>query len=220
MDRYLVKVRFFGEEHDIREFIQPWSAPVAEIAERLPEDKDQAILGAWEYIHRHVSYPLVEPSDYRYQEAFLRSAGGVKVFEPRVALMSETLYDYFQLPAETVAAGVGDCEDTAGLLTSILRNRLSAEEIFATIGTWQGFGHAWVTVAKNGKLYTVETTKAAAKPLKTEAAPYIPYIRFNDQVFIEIRPGLLYGTKPRYYVAVDKLGLNKHVRKKYALLTG
>jgi len=218
-DRYLVRVRFFGEERDIREFVQPWSSPVADVAERLPPDKDQAIFAAWEYVHQHVVYPLVEPSDYRYQEAFLRDAGGIKVFEPRVALMSETRYDFFQMPSETLAEGAGDCEDSSLLLTSILRNRLSSEEVFVTIGMWQGFGHAWVTVVRNGKHYIVETTRAPTKPLKLEGPPYVPYIRFNDVMFQEIRPGLLEGTRPRRYVELGRLKSNERVAEKIRLLT-
>ena len=218
-DRYLVRVRFFGEERDIREFIQPWSSPVAEVAGRLPAGKDEAVLAAWEYVQQHVAYPLVEPYDYRYQEAFIRSRGGIRVFEPRVALLSETRYDYWQMPAETLAERTGDCEDASMLLCSILRARLSPGEVFVTVGTWQGYGHAWVTVAGSGGLHVVETTRAPQEPLRLEGTPYVPYVRFNDVAFREVRRGLLEGVRPRCYVVVGRLKSNERAKEKMALLT-
>jgi len=205
LDQYLVQVRFFGEMRDIREFIQPLSAPVLDVAEGLPADKDQAVLDTWRYIARHISYPPVEPYDYRYQEAFLQQAGGVKVFEPRVALLSETRYDYWQMPAETLAQGTGDCEDMTFVGVSVLRNRLSDDEVFATIGLWEGYGHAWITVFKNGQALVVEPTRDPQWPLRLEAPAYVPYLRFNDVSFREIRSGLLAGARPRWRVELSRL---------------
>ncbi len=205
MNQYLVRVRFFGEERDIREFIQPGSAPVLDIAEGLPTDKDQAILETWRYIAQNIIYPPVEPYDYRYQEAFLRQAEGIKVFEPRVALISETRYDYWQMPAETLAEGIGDCEDMTFLGVSVLRNRLSADDVFATLGMWEGYGHAWITILKNGQARVVEPTQPPQWPLRLEAPAYVPYLRFNDIAFQEIRRGLLVGARPRCHVDVSRL---------------
>lgn len=204
-DQYLVRVRFFGEERDIREFIQPGSAPVLDIAEGLSTDRDQAVLETWRYIAQNIIYPPVEPYDYRYQEAFLRQAEGIKVFEPRVALISETRYDYWQMPAETLAEGIGDCEDMTFVGVSALRNRLSADEVFATLGMWEGYGHAWVTIHKNGQARVMETTRPPQWPLRLEAPAYVPYLRFNDVSFQEIRRGLLVGARPRCHVEVLRL---------------
>jgi len=203
-----VKVRFFGEERDIREFIQPGSAPVLDVAEGLPADKDQAVRETWRYIAQHIRYPPMEPFDYRYQEAFVQQQGGVKVFEPRVALLSEARYDYWQMPAETLAEGIGDCEDTTFVGVSVLRSRLSSSEVFANIGTWKGFGHAWITVLMNGQARVVETTRAPQWPLGLEDPDYQPYLKFNDVSFQEIRRGLLVGAGPRYSVEVSSFKKN------------
>ena len=205
LDHYLVKVRFFGEERDIREFIQPRSAPVLDVAEGLPADKDQAVRETWGYIARNIIYPPVKPYDYRYQEAFTSQAGAVKVFEPRVALISETRYDYWQMPAETLAEGLGDCEDMTFVGVSVLRNRLSADEVFATIGLWEGYGHAWITVLKNGQALVFEPTRSPQWPLRLEAPDYEPFVRFNDVSFREIRSGLLAGARPRCRVELSRL---------------
>lgn len=207
LDQYLVKVRFFGEERDIREFIQPWSAPVVRIAEELPAGKSEAIFATWQYINQHVKYPPRQPYDYRYQEAFTRTPGGVKVFEKQVALLSESRLDFWQMPAETLASGNGwgDCEDSSFVGVSILRNRMSEKEIFATLGIWEGYGHAWVTVIRNGQAYVVETTSAAQRVLRPEGGTYVPYLRFNDIAFQEVRPGLMSGVRPRRRVDVEKL---------------
>ena len=205
LDQYLVQVRFFGERRDIREFIQPRSAPVLDVAEGLPADKDQAVREVWKYIERNIMYPPVQPYDYRYQEAFLKQAEGVKVFEPPVALISETRYDFWQMPAETLAEGIGDCEDMTFVGVSVLRNRLSADEVFANIGLWEGYGHAWITVLNNGQARVVEPTRAPQWPLRLEYPDYVPYVRFNDVSFREIRSGLLAGSSPRCRVELQRL---------------
>jgi len=203
-DRYLVRVRFFGEERDIREFIQPWSAPVAELAAYLPAGDEAAVVWAWQYVHGHIQYPEVAPFDYRYQEAFTESPGGIKVFEPHVPALREAVYDYWQMPAETLAIGIGDCEDTSALLVSILRNRIPADRIFVSIGVWDGYDHAWVTAVADGQAVVLETTAAPTVGLKPEGRAYLPYIRFNDVVFQEVRPGLVLGHPPRYRVALER----------------
>lgn len=104
----------------------------------------------------------------------------------------ETL-DFWNFPAETLRDGVGDCEDTAILLCSILRTKLSEDDVFVSAGLFKGYGHAWVTVLNNnGKPITLETTGSNIIRLSSslmEGEPYEPIVRFNDKKVIELKTG-------------------------------
>lgn len=106
------------------------------------------------------------------------------------ALSYETL-DFWNFSAETLRDGIGDCEDTSILLCSILRNKLSEDEVYVSAGRFKGYGHAWVTVINsNGKPITLETTGSNVIKLDSslmEGQPYEPIIRFNDKNVIGIQ---------------------------------
>jgi len=92
--------------------------------------------------------------------------------------------EFFQFPSETLAKGYGDCEDTAILLTSLIRaGRMPA---YTVLGNYQGYGHSWV--AENGFIY--ETTYTRARPVP-DPEDYCPYCLFNDSEVIELWPGAL-----------------------------
>jgi len=90
--------------------------------------------------------------------------------------------EFWRWPAETLK-GKGDCEDTSILLASILRNFTDA---FVVIGTYCGFGHAWVELDK-----TILETTLSEPFMVTDPENYHPYFYFNDQVACEIWPGAL-----------------------------
>lgn len=48
--------------------------------------------------------------------------------------------DHWGFPAETLALGMGDCDDSAVLLTSLLRNFLPEDRVFATAGLFGRVG--------------------------------------------------------------------------------
>lgn len=208
MTEYLVQMRLFKEQRDIREFIQPRSWPVLQLAAGLPRTPADAALVAWRRMAERVHYPPREPFDYHYAEEFVRTRPGIKIFEQQgAALVSDQSFDYWSFPAETLAVGVGDCEDCTFLLTSVLRNVLGPTQVYATIGLLEGGGHAWVTVLLDGVPYRLETTRPpfGASDITRELPPYEPYFRFNDLVAEELRPGLLEGFGPRFRVAALKL---------------
>jgi hypothetical protein len=178
---FIVKRRFGNELWDIRQFVQPGTPGVARLAARLPAGKQQFVEAAWAWVINNIKYPPGPPatSDRHYREAFLAPATA-----------RDITYDYWSFPAETLALRVGDCEDTSILLCSILRWRLSPEEVFVAIGEFGGSGHAWVTV---GGL-VLETTPAPAASVGyralPEARPYRALLRFNDEVVREVVAGV------------------------------
>ena len=92
--------------------------------------------------------------------------------------------EYWRFPAETLA-GQGDCEDTAILLTSMLRNFYPADIVSCVIGEYSGYGHAWCQFDH----YVLETTLSRAGSVNKQ--DYIPHAAFNDLVAIELWPGAL-----------------------------
>ena len=91
--------------------------------------------------------------------------------------------EFWQTPSETLK-GMGDCEDTSILLTSLIR--AGAMPAYTILGSLQGYGHAWCQV--NGQM--LETTYTSARPVPDPQA-YCPYVCFNDQEVVEFWPGAL-----------------------------
>ncbi|MBA7646788.1 hypothetical protein ES703_54554 [subsurface metagenome] len=107
--------------------------------------------------------------------------------------------EYWQTPSETLK-GHGDCEDSAILLTSLLRNFANAHVV---LGSYQGLGHAWVA---NGEGKLLEATYTSARPV-SDPEDYCPYVYFNDQEVIELWPGALDGVFSLQRNEELKLGL-------------
>ncbi|MBA7648104.1 hypothetical protein ES703_55884 [subsurface metagenome] len=92
--------------------------------------------------------------------------------------------EFWQTPSETLARQQGDCEDTSILLTSLLKARGLPAHI--ALGSYQGFGHAWVEL--NGQILETTYTQARSVP---DPEDYCPYVLFSDQEVIELWPGAL-----------------------------
>lgn len=92
--------------------------------------------------------------------------------------------EFWQLPSETIATGQGDCEDSAILLTSLLKNFTNAHVV---LGSLQGWGHAW-GASKEGEILETTYTRAMIVP---DPENYRPYVYFSDQEVIEMWPGAL-----------------------------
>lgn len=91
--------------------------------------------------------------------------------------------EFWETPSETIASGRADCEDTAILLCSLLRNFTNA---YVVLGDYQGYGHAWNQI--NGEI--LETTYTRARPVP-DPYDYEAYCIFNDREVIEFWPGAL-----------------------------
>ena len=96
----------------------------------------------------------------------------------------EDIGEFWQFPSETLARGEGDCEDSAILLTSMLRGFTNA---YVVLGDYQGWGHAWGT-NEAGQILEATYTQATIVP---DPEDYYPYVLFNNQEVIEMWPGAL-----------------------------
>ena len=92
--------------------------------------------------------------------------------------------EYWQTPSETLR-GYGDCEDSAILLTSLIRAG-GAPNCHVALGSLGDLGHAWCEL--NGQV--LETTYTFARPVPNPE-DYKTMAIFNDQEVIEFWPGAL-----------------------------
>jgi len=96
----------------------------------------------------------------------------------------EDVGEFWQLASETLTKKEGDCEDSAILLTSMLRGFTNA---YVVLGSLQGWGHAWGT-SEEGEILEATYTQAIVVP---DPENYCPYVYFSDQEVIELWPGAL-----------------------------
>ncbi|MBA7675319.1 hypothetical protein ES703_83549 [subsurface metagenome] len=92
--------------------------------------------------------------------------------------------EFWQIPSETLR-GAGDCEDSAILLTSLIRAG-GMPHCYVTLGRLGGYGHAWCQL--DGEI--LETTYTSARPVP-DPQDYCPYCMFNESEVIELWPGAL-----------------------------
>ena len=92
--------------------------------------------------------------------------------------------DYWRTPSETLAREAGDCDDSAILTCSLLRNYLPPEDVFCAVGLWIGIpdsgGHMWVITRGDGdgdNDRIIETTASSRRPLR---GSYVLMAIFND----------------------------------------
>jgi len=91
--------------------------------------------------------------------------------------------EFFQFPSETLG-GHGDCEDTAILLTSLIRAG-GAPNCYVALGSLGDLGHAWCQL--DGQI--LETTYTYAR--QTAPRDYQLMALFNDVEVLELYPNSL-----------------------------
>jgi hypothetical protein len=183
--------RFGGEYLDIREFVTPFTPSVQDALAKVSVDGDR-IWNCWSWVCNNIKYPpsCNEIQDYHAKISFLRGCPIIRVPVKR----SEKIEDFWELPMETLDPPCyGDCEGSATVLVSMLRNFLQPERVYCTVGTYTGWGHAWVTIHGGSDVFILDTTIPEAKHdgirAVAEGDPYVSYIRFNDVNVIEERDG-------------------------------
>lgn len=183
MSEYPVTKRYGGEVLDIREFVRPDTYMVRELIRTMP---GATVATMWSWVLRNVTYPegSLEHEDYHEEHRYLTARGE--------ALLSNDTVEYWNLPSETLRDRVGDCEDRSILLASMLRYLLPPEQVWVSVGSYQGFGHVWVTIVRNGVNLVIETTLPSLPQgglAPVESAPYTPVLRFNDISLVRVGEG-------------------------------
>jgi len=166
-DDLLADVRHDQKHHSIRSLVQVDDPEVREIARVLVQAPD-FISAAQEFVNSFTTYGS-EVGD------FWRTP-------------SETLEKSTLPPAE---AGV-DCDDSAILLCSLLRNYIPPDEVYCAFGLWamggRTDGHMFVvTKGEGGEDRILEST---APPGKSLRGKYVIYGMFNDSYCFSTDIGL------------------------------
>lgn len=91
--------------------------------------------------------------------------------------------EWWEFPAETISRKYADCEGSSILLASLLRNFTDG---YVAVGSYRGFGHAWVEL--DGQI--LETTYTSARPV-ADPEQYKMLVAFNDYEVYEVYPGAL-----------------------------
>jgi hypothetical protein len=161
----LGKVRYGKTYYSIRSIVQPDDPDVKEIADTLIKIPNFAY-NAQAFVHQFVPYD--------------REIG-----------------DFWATPAETMSPAdalgrFADCDDSAILLCSILRNYIDPLSVFVVVGTCKNAerdeGHAWVVVVnQDGTDQILESTASPDKPVHGR---YTPMIVFNDKYAFATKSGL------------------------------
>jgi hypothetical protein len=94
--------------------------------------------------------------------------------------------EWWEFPAETLAARQSDCDGSAILLCSLLRNFYPPDRVYVVAGTYRRLGHAWVEL--DGEVLEPTYTYAHAVP---DPWNYKKLVAFNDIEVKEMFPGAM-----------------------------
>ena len=183
----VVHKRWGNEESDVREFVRPDSYPTWKLSTSL---HDPVLANYIENCRRYVTQKVrMAPGNPNIADWHKMSAYGNGILN-----YYET--DFWNYPGETIAQGIGDCDDKSILLVSLLRRRMPPTDVYCTIGKLGDLGHMWVSIRAKGGFAVIETT--VDTPMQMEGQPYYPYFRFNDKNVQLSRPlneiPMLHGT--------------------------
>lgn len=166
----IVRSRWEGELHDVRAFVAPQAYMVRAVAERLrgrPMPR-----AAWEWVVDNIRYSAegtLGCHTLGYREG---------LFGPGY---SYTACELWRFPWETIRDRMGDCEDMAGLMVSLVRAVQPGAPVYVSVGWFDRRGHAWVTELRGGRALVWELTAGRDGPAgEPEAPPYRAAFRFND----------------------------------------
>ena len=97
------------------------------------------------------------------------------------------LGEFWKFPSEVLQSisMAADCEDTAILLTSLIRAG-GTPDCYVALGSLGGLGHAWCEL--NGEI--LETTYTRARPV-SDPEDYRTLVLFNESEVVELWPGAL-----------------------------
>lgn len=200
MNEICVTKRYGQDELDVREFIRPHTLMVRRLMRQLSGLTERQL---WAWVVQHIQYPWGNSleEDFHQEARYVTRDG-------RFRFVNQTR-DFWNYPSETLRDREGDCDDSAILLTSMLRYKLSANDVFCTIGTYATYGHMWVSVKRPWGWEVFETTMPrmlGKNQYIREEGPYKPIIRFNDQLAFRVGAGAIPETvrDPRKRAAILK----------------
>lgn len=176
IDDQPIDATFFGEVRRLTDWITPDSLEVQSLYQHLTEgvigSRDK-IIACWNWVASQVKY-------VKFVKGKLWINGKASVQD-----------DLWTLPETTIRTQVGNCAVKSFLLTSLLRNQLSAEEVYCALGNlYNGKpgGHAWINLNLDDGEFYMESTMPTAPPLVPVAAAkrYEAVHYFNDKKVLAV----------------------------------
>lgn len=172
VDNQPIAATFFGEGQWLTDFITPDALDIQTLYQQLTSGisgSEERIIACWKWVASQVKY-------VKFVKGYLWVNG-----------RSSVQKDYWQPPSLSIETRVGNCATKSFLLCSLLRNELSPDQVYCTLGNlYNGKvgGHAWVTLNLNGEEYVMESTMPTAPPLVpiSMATRYEPVHFFNDKI--------------------------------------
>jgi len=170
IDDQPIDATFFGEARRLTDFITPDALEVKSLYQEITEGIDNSIdkiTACWKWVASRVKY--------------------VKFVRGKLSINGKTSVqnDLWTLPETTIRTRVGNCAVKSFLLTSLIRNELSPDQVYCALGNlYNGKpgGHAWPVVRLGGEEYIMESTTPTAPPLvpASLAKRYETVHYFND----------------------------------------
>ena len=170
IDDQPIEAAFFNEGRWLTDFITPDALDVHELYKQITEGIDDAtdrITACWKWVASQVKY--------------------VKFVKGKIWINGKTSVqkDLWTLPQLTIQTQVGNCAVKSFLLTSLLRNELSPDQVYCVLGNLHNGkpgGHAWVALRQYGEEYVMESTQPSAPAMvpADTAKRYEPVHYFND----------------------------------------
>lgn len=169
IDDQPIAAGFFDTGMWMQDFITPDSIDVQALYESVTEglySEEEKILALQEWVANSIQYkPTVK---------------GKLIIDGHSSVQT----DLWNLPSITANVRVGNCANKAFLLTSLLRNFMSPDQVKCILGNlYNGHtgGHAWVQLNIGGEELIVEPTMASPPVLVDIADRYEAVHLFNDQ---------------------------------------
>ena len=192
MSTVILRKRYGNYWFRVNELVQPHTYLVDQVMHRLGT---QPVHTYWDWVIRHITYPYGHPAwdDLHTEQAFWRPT----LFGRRPKFFYRQA-DYWEFPGEVLRDRVGDCKDSAALLTSMLRHVLTDRQVYMSVGYYHDHGahhlHAWTTIfLPDGTPLALDTTyphPLAMTEWVTETPHYQPFWRANDHRTRVLQPVL------------------------------
>lgn len=190
MVEIILRKRYGPQWFRANALIQPDDWMVEQIAARFQHPSVHAV---WDWVITHIRYPwgALAWSDHHTAQAFWRP--GLFGRRPQFRYSQR---DYWSMPGEVLRDRVGDCKDSAVLLTSLLRHWLGPRQVYLSAGRYQdqhtAHLHAWTTIfLPDGTPLALDTTYPHPLPADiwvTESPHYLPFWRCNEARTVLCRP--------------------------------
>lgn len=167
---------FFGEVRRLTDFITPDALEVQNLYKSLTggiSDTIGRITACWKWVANQVKY--------------------VEFVKGKLTINGKTSIqnDLWTLPEITIKTKVANCAVRSFLLTSLLRNELSSDQVYCTLGNlYNGKpgGHSWVTLRLSGEEDIMESTTPTVPPRVPASAAdrYEAVHHFNDKIVLAV----------------------------------